>query len=67
MHLLLKHINQDIKGDKAKIRTQQLIKLNTGAKEIQQVNPGKPDKQHKHQATTISPIDTSLSQNHHKV
>ena len=25
-------------------RTQQYIKLNTGAKEIQQVNPGGPDK-----------------------
>ena len=31
------------------IRTQQQIKLNTGAKEIQQVNPGGPDKQPKHQ------------------
>ena len=38
-HHLQKHINQDIKGDKAKIRTQQYIKLNTGAKEIQQVIP----------------------------
>ena len=37
---LLEHINQDIKGDKAKIRTQLFIKLNTGAKEIQQVNCG---------------------------
>ena len=34
MHHLLEHINQDIKRDKAKVRTQQLIKLNTGAKEI---------------------------------
>ena len=33
MHHLLEHINQDIKGDKAKIRTQQYIKLNTVAKE----------------------------------
>ena len=39
----LEHINPDIKGDKAKIRTQQYIKLNTRAKEIQQVNPGGPD------------------------
>ena len=31
------------KGDKAKIRNQQYINLNTGAKEIQQVNPGGPD------------------------
>ena len=37
------HINQDIKGDKAKIRSQQYIKLNTRAREIQQVNPGGPD------------------------
>ena len=44
MHHLQKHIDQDIKkGDKAKIRTQQYIKLNTGAKEIQQVNLGGPD------------------------
>ena len=43
MHHLLEHIDQGIKGDKAKIRTQQLIKLNTWAKEIQQVNPGGPD------------------------
>ena len=35
--------NQDIKGDKAKIKmTQQNIKLNTGAKEIQQINHGRP-------------------------
>ena len=32
-----------LKGDKAKIRTQQYIKLNTGAKDIQQLNPGGPD------------------------
>ena len=40
MHHLLKQKNQDIyQGDKAKIRTQQQIKLNTGAKK----NPtGKP-------------------------
>ena len=28
------------KGDKTKIMTQQCIQLNTGAKEIQQLNPG---------------------------
>ena len=49
------------------IRTQQSIKLNTRAKEIQQVNPGGPDKQPKHQAPTISSIDKSLSRNHHRV
>ena len=36
------------------------MKLNTGAKEIQQVNPYGPDKQPKHQAPTISSIDKSL-------
>ena len=68
MYHLLKHTNQDIyQGDKAKIRTQQQIKLNTGAKEIQQVNPGGPNKQPKHQAPTISSIDKSLSRNLHRV
>ena len=43
MHHLLKHINQDIKSDKAKTRTQQYIKLNTRANEIQQTNPSGPD------------------------
>ena len=38
-----------------------------GAKEIQQVNPGGPDKQPKHQAPTISSIDKSLSRNRHRV
>ena len=34
------HANQDIKKeDRTKIRTQQYMKLNTGAKEIQQINP----------------------------
>ena len=36
-------LNQDIKGDTAKIRTHQKIKLTTGGKEIQQVNPSGPD------------------------
>ena len=43
------------------------MKLNTGAKEIQQVNPIGPDKQPKHQTPTISSIDKSLSWNHHRV
>ena len=33
---------------------------------MQQVNPGGPDKQPKHQAPTISSIDKSLSQNHQR-
>ena len=41
--------------------------MNTWVKETQQVNPGGPDKQSKHQAPTISSIDTSLSQNHQRV
>ena len=41
--------------------------LNTGAKEIQQVNHSGPDKQPKHKAPTISSIDKSLSRNHHRV
>ena len=41
MHHLIEHINK--KGDKAKIRTQQSIKLNTGVNEIQQTNPDGPD------------------------
>ena len=40
--------------------------MNTRAKEIQQVSPGGPDKQPKHQAPTISSIDKSLSRNHHR-
>ena len=67
MYHLLEHINQDIKGDKAKIRTQQYIKPNTRAKEIQQVHPGVPNKQPKHQAPTISSIDNFLSRNHNEV
>ena len=43
------------------------MKSNNVAKEIQQVNPGCPDKQLKHQAPTISPIDKSLSWNRHRV
>ena len=48
MHHFLEYINQDIKKEnpKAKLRTQQYMKLNTGAKEIQQVNPGGPDNSH---------------------
>ena len=42
------------------MRTQQQTKPNTGAKEIQQVNPSGPDKQPKHQAPTIPPTDKSF-------
>ena len=35
-HLLV-HIHQDITGDKTKLRTQQYMQLNIGAKEIQQL------------------------------
>ena len=67
MHIPLKHKIKILKGDKAKIRTQQYIKLNTGAKEIQQVNPGGPDNRQANQAPTISSIDQSLSRNRHRV
>ena len=40
MHYPLDYTNCDIKIDETKIRTQQHIQLNTGAKEIQQSNPG---------------------------
>ena len=55
------------KGDKAKVRTQQYIKLNTGATEIQRVNPSGPANSQKHQAPTISSIDKFLSRNRHRV
>ena len=42
MHHLQVHTNQDLKGDKTESRTQQYIKLNTRAKEIQHLNPGGP-------------------------
>ena len=61
MHDRLDHINQDIKGDKARIRTQQYMQLYIGAKEIQQVNPSGPDNSQKHQPPTITSIDKSLS------
>ena len=54
------------KGDKAKTRTQQQTKPNTGAKEIQQANPGRPDKQPKHQAATTSSTDKSPIQSLHR-
>ena len=43
------------------------MELNTGTKEIQQVNPYGLDKQPQHQAPTISSIDKSLSRNRHRV
>ena len=50
MHLLPEHINQDIKRRFSKDKYSTVNKTNTGAKEIQQVNLGEPDKQPKHQA-----------------
>ena len=41
--------------------------MNTGAKETKQVNPGGPDKQPKHQTTTFSSINKSLSRTRHRV
>ena len=62
MHHLLEHINPDKKGDKAKIRTQQYIKLNTGAKEIQQVNPGQIVRGHRDSRANFMPIYGDLYQ-----
>ena len=42
MNHLQVHVKQDRKGDKTKIRTQQYIQLNTGAKEIKQLKPSGP-------------------------
>ena len=42
------------------------MKLNTGATDIQQLNPVGLQ-QPKHQAPTISSIDKSLSRNRHRV
>ena len=46
---------------------ERILELNTRAKEIQQVNPGGPEKQPQHQVPTISSTDKSLSRNHHRV
>ena len=59
---LLEHINQDIKRDKAKIRTQQYIKLNTRAREIQQVNPRGPDN-----SRNIRPLPSSSPTHGHAI
>ena len=67
MHHLLEHINQDIKRRLSKDKDPTVIKLNTGAKEIQQANPGGSHKQQKHQAPIISSIYKSLNQNRHRV
>ena len=68
MHHLLEHINQNIKRRYSKDKDSTVKKkLNTRAKEIQQVNPGGPDKQPKHPAPTISSIDKYLSRNRHRV
>ena len=68
MHHLSEHINQDIARRWRKDKDSTVKKkLNTGAKEIQQVNPGGLDKQPKYQAPTISSIDKSLSRNRHRV
>ena len=49
------------------MRTQQYIQLNTGAKEIRQLNLG-PQQQTRHQAPVLSSIDDKyLSRNRHRV
>ena len=53
------HVNQKSDYDDDDMN-QQYIKLNTGAKEIQQVNPSGPDNSQNHQAPTFSSIDQSI-------
>ena len=67
MHHLPEHVNQDITRRWSKDKDSTVNKLNTRAKEIQQVNPGRTDKQPKHQTPTISPIEKSESRNCHRV
>ena len=67
MHHLLEHINQDIKRRQSKDKNSTVNKTEYQSKKIQQVNPGQPNKQPKHQAPTISSIDKSLIQNRHRV
>ena len=67
MHHLPEHINQDITRRKSKDKDSTVNKTEYRSKAIQQVSPGGPDKQPKHQAPTISSIDKSLSRNHHSV
>ena len=64
MHHLLKHINQDITRRKSKDKDLTVNKTDYGSKRKQQVNPGGPNKQPKHQAPSISSIDKSVSLNH---
>ena len=59
MHHLLEHINHDIRMRQSKDKDSTVHKTEYWSKKIQQVNPGGPDKQPKHQAPTISSIDKS--------
>ena len=59
MHHLLKHINQDITRRLSKDKDLTVNSTEYRSKRNQQVNPGGPDKQPKHQAPTILSIDKS--------
>ena len=67
MHHLLEHINRDIKRRWSKDEDSTVQKRNTGAKEIQKLNPGGPWQQPKHQLPTSSSTDKSSSGNRHRV
>ena len=56
MNHLLVHINQDIKGDETKIRTQRYIEMNTRTKEMQQFNKCGPERD------TIKPSNASFAE-----
>ena len=59
MHHLLKHINQDITRRQSKDKDSTVNKTEYRSKRNPTGKPGRPDKQPKHQAPTISSIDKS--------
>ena len=60
MHHLLDHIFQDIKRRQSKENDSTVYKLNTGAKEIQQVNCSGPDNSQSIRSLPSHQIDKSL-------
>ena len=64
MHHLLLHTYQDMKRrKKTKIRTQHLMEMNTGAKEITQLNPNGIGL-HNESTTLEPPLMTDSSRSH---
>ena len=66
MHHLLKHINQDIKGDKSKDKDSTVNKTEYPSNRIPTGKPQWSNKHLNYQAPTILSIDKSLSQNRHR-